>query len=135
MSYPGQTAYEETISIYSSTGEQQLAPACIIEPTSTNDVAITVAVLSFLGQYSATTCQFAVKGGGHNYNTGFANIQSGITIDLGAINQVDLSTSGLAKVGGGATWDEVYAPLDAASLMVTGGRVKGVGVGGVTTGG
>jgi FAD/FMN-containing dehydrogenase len=76
-----------------------------------------------------------VKGGGHNFNTGFANIDAGITIDLRGINKVDLSTSGTAKVGGGATWDEVFTPLDAKSLMVTAGRVAGVGVGGVTTGG
>lgn len=39
------------------------------------------------------------------------------------------------SVGPGATWDLVYGKLDPLGLSVAGGRVSGVGVGGLTLGG
>lgn len=93
-----------------------------------------MALLSFLGSYD-DSCKFAVKGGGHNTNPGFANIEAGVTIDLKALDHVDISDGKVAKVGGGCTWDQLYGVLDNAGLMVVGGRVNGVGVGGVTLAG
>ena len=67
---------------------------------------------------------------------GAANIQDGITIDLSAINQVDVSANSKAtSVGGGARWEDVYLKLDRMGLAVAGGRVAEVGVGGLLTGG
>ena len=45
------------------------------------------------------------------------------------------STSGTVEVGAGLTWDKVYAALDPTGVNVVGGRIPGVGVGGVTLGG
>ena len=58
-----------------------------------------------------------------------------IVIDL-----KDLPSRGLAPdhetitVAPSQTWDEVYATLDAFDLSTLGGRVAGVGVGGLTLG-
>ena len=67
---------------------------------------------------------------------GAANIEGGITIDLSAINQVNVSKNhAVTSVGGGARWQDIYLKLDAMGLAVSGGRVAEVGVGGLITGG
>lgn len=67
---------------------------------------------------------------------GASNIQDGVTIDLGLLNQVNVSKDQkITSVGGGARWEDVYLKLDAMNLAVAGGRVADVGVGGLTLGG
>lgn len=57
-------------------------------------------------------------------------------MDLRELNSVKLSQDGHSvSVGAGATWDAVYSLLDPLNLSVVGGRVAGVGVGGLTIGG
>ncbi|MCJ1413431.1 hypothetical protein MMC19_007536 [Ptychographa xylographoides] len=82
-------------------------------------------------------CKFAVRGGGHMSWAGAANIDaSGVTIDLSAMKQVEVSDDRtITSVGGGARWEDVYLKLDALDLAVSGGRVAAVGVGGLITGG
>lgn len=80
--------------------------------------------------------KFAVRGGGHMWWTEASNIQDGVTIDLGSLKQVEISTDRkITSVGGGARWEDVYLKLDAMNLAVVGGRVADVGVGGLTLGG
>ena len=67
---------------------------------------------------------------------GAANIQDGVTIDLGLMNEVTVSPdSDTVSVGSGARWKDVYLKLDAMNLSVVGGRVYDVGVGGLLLGG
>ena len=67
---------------------------------------------------------------------GAANIQSGVTIDLSAINAVSVSADKTTtSIGAGARWEDVYLKLDAMNLAIPGGRVYDVGVGGLTLGG
>ena len=67
---------------------------------------------------------------------GAANIQDGVTIDLGLMNDVTVSRDkAIASVGSGARWQDVYLKLDAMNLSVAGGRVYDVGVGGLLLGG
>lgn len=67
---------------------------------------------------------------------GASNIDGGVTVDLRAINQIDLNDDrSLASIGTGATWDAVYDTLDPLELSINGGRAAGVGVGGLTLGG
>jgi FAD/FMN-containing dehydrogenase len=75
---------------------------------------------------------FAVRSGGHNPSPGFSSVgQSGILLDLSALNEINLSHErDVASVGPGATWDSVYEELEKHQLTVVGGRVSGVGVGG-----
>ena len=81
-------------------------------------------------------CQFAVKSGGHGMFTGASNIQQGITIDLLNLNQITVSSDKTqVSVGAGNRWYDVYTKLDPMGISVIGGRVAGIGVGGLTLGG
>ena len=81
-------------------------------------------------------CQFAVRSGGHTPHTGSANIESGVTIDLQALNQVVVNDiENVASVGPGARWADIYTSLLPRNLTVVGGRSKTVGAGGLLTGG
>jgi FAD/FMN-containing dehydrogenase len=110
--------------------EQEITPACIVIPESTQDVATTVKILVAYG------VEFAVRGGGHTLNAGAANIKSGVTIDLRKLNQTTLNEDqSIASIGGGSNWVQVYRYLDTVGLAVAGGRAGDVGVGGLTLGG
>jgi FAD/FMN-containing dehydrogenase len=86
---------------------------------------------------TVTQSKFAIRSVGHNSNPGFSSIGvSGILLDLGALNDITLSSNGdVVSVGPGATWDMVYDELEKQQLTVVGGRASGVGVGGLITGG
>ena len=110
--------------------EAALVPACRVSPSSAQDVAVAVKELA------QQKCFFAVRGGGHMSWAGAANIANGITIDLSAMNGVEVRHDrSITSVGGGARWVDVYLKLDAMNLAVAGGRVFDVGVGGLLTGG
>lgn len=95
-------------------------------------------------------CRFAIRSGGHGSAHNAANIAGGVTVDLSRLSDITISPypgiaatnpvnstarSALLSVGPGATWGEVYARLDELHLGVNGGRVAGVGIGGLTLGG
>jgi FAD/FMN-containing dehydrogenase len=83
-----------------------------------------------------TQCQFAVKSGGHAAFTGASNINDGLTIDLMKLNQVTVSEDKTqTSIGPGNTWFDVYTKLEVMGFSVIGGRVSGIGVGGLTLGG
>ena len=132
--FPNDAAYNEYQAGalgYWTQQEAALSPACRILPTCSEDVAFTMAILV------THACKFAVRGGGHMSWAGAANIDaSGVTIDLSAMKQVEVSDDRtITSVGGGARWEDVYLKLDALDLAVSGGRVAAVGVGGLITGG
>jgi len=102
-----------------------LTPACLLEPTVTAEVSLIVKSLARL------KIEFAVRGGGHTFNAGAANIDSGITVSLRSMNQVVVDDEkSLVHIGGGAKWAEVYPILDAVKLATSRGRVS---VGGCRT--
>lgn len=81
-------------------------------------------------------CPFAVKSGGHAAFSGASNIAGGITVDLAELNQITLSDDkSVASIGPGNTWYDVYAALEPHNLVAIGGRVAGIGVGGLILGG
>ena len=99
-------------------------------PTSAEDVSIAVVALSH------GNCSFAVRGGGHTPFAGAANIENGVTIDLGAMDQMTVNENQtITSIGAGARWGNVYSKLDTMNLAVSGGRVSDVGVSGLTLGG
>ncbi|KAI9711453.1 MAG: hypothetical protein M1828_001911 [Chrysothrix sp. TS-e1954] len=128
----------------------KLHPACRVTPDSATKVAKAVKYLA------SKKCQFAIRSGGHTPWAGgrtlcflsggsqtlkkiisAANIGSnGVTIDLSALNAVQVSTDqSVASIGPGARWKDVYLKLDSLGIAVSGGRVSSVGVGGLTMGG
>lgn len=93
-----------------------------------------MATLSEAGK-GAGDWHIAVRSGGHSL--GYANnIDTGVTIDLGMLDQATYShDTNLASIGTGGRWKDVYAKLHQQGVLVTGGRDGGVGVGGFLLGG
>ena len=84
----------------------------------------------------STLPRFAVRAGGHTPFANAANVDGGITVDLRAMNSVTLNADKtIASLGPGGVWSEIYAQLSPYNLTVMGGRVTGIGVGGISTGG
>lgn len=105
-------------------------PACIIQPSSTEELA---SVVSTVVDWNVN---FAVRSGGHSVVPGAANIEGGVLIDMSQFNTVDYDADkSVAVVGSGLRWKEVYTSLDPYNVTVVGGRVLEVGVGGLTLGG
>ncbi|SPQ23479.1 2c53db8c-179d-421c-a153-33655fda40b0 [Thermothielavioides terrestris] len=130
VSFPSSNAYNASISSYWSQQESEIAPRCIVSPSSASDVSAALKVLV------PRACKFAVRGGGHGAIAGIANIDDGVTIDLGGLSAVTVSSDNKkVKVGGGASWGAVYARLSPLGLAAPGARHATVGVGGSSLGG
>ncbi|KAF8273424.1 hypothetical protein EI94DRAFT_1795193 [Lactarius quietus] len=125
--YPPSTQYVSDNFHYALSSSQ--VSACSVEPGTAGDVSI---ILSILG---STRTPFAVKGGGHSTNPGFSST-SGVEIAMTRFNETKFnSEDGTVEVGPGLTWDQVYTALNSTGVNVVGGRVPGIGVGGLTLGG
>lgn len=128
---PQDSEYAAASAHYDSLQEQALRPACILIPTSASDVANAIKILA-----RHASVHFAVTSGGCMPNSGAANIEGGVTINLQKLNQIELKENhSVVSVGPGARWGEVFEALDPLGLSTMGGRVANVGVGGLTLGG
>ncbi|KAL7625595.1 hypothetical protein AAE478_004815 [Parahypoxylon ruwenzoriense] len=109
--YPGSDSYENRTDSYFSVSAQ-LEPSCIIQPTSAQEVSLIVTTLT-----QATTCNFAIRSGGHTVWPGAANseprferhrfevrqltldaVKDGVTIDLGTNKLGDVTDHGPAAL-------------------------------------
>jgi hypothetical protein len=108
-----------------------LSPGCIFQPKSTKDVSRGLKVLA------NKKCQFAIKSGGHNPNPGANNINGGVSIDLGLLNQISLAADrSYVSLGAGSTWGAAYDKFTGEEgLLFPGGLCGTTGVGGVSLGG
>ncbi|TVY86192.1 Bifunctional solanapyrone synthase, partial [Lachnellula willkommii] len=119
------------LSSYFTPQASAVHPLCFITPQTATDVSDVVQSLTSTGD-----CIFAIRSGGHTWFPDASNAPSGVTIDLRGLNSIDVNAeNSSASVGIGNTWDSVYTKLDSLGLSVAGGRVAGVGVGGLTLGG
>lgn len=134
--FPDNLAYKTSLGSYFSLQETAIHPRCIFSPHTVQDVSAAVKVLT-AANLSSSGCLFAIRSGGHASFAGAANIQEGVTFDLTTLDSIVLGKGvpPTVSVGVGATWGDVYSHLGAANLSVNGGRVAGVGVGGLTIGG
>ncbi|XXH06062.1 hypothetical protein Hte_012507 [Hypoxylon texense] len=129
---PGTEPYEERNNSYLSTLMSEIKPACIFQPKNIEDVSRfvqTVKPFALSGD-----APFAIRGAGNMPLPGCSNIQAGITLDLGLLNQVELK-DGVVSIAAGAHWDAVDEIVQAAGLGVTGGRSGTSGVGGLALAG
>lgn len=126
----GSKRYKQGQAAYWSVFQSETRPWCRVLPKSAEEVAKVLRVVEH------TQCQFAVKSGGHAAFAGASNIAGGVTIDLGALNEITLAKDRkTTRVGAGNRWLDVYEKLTPQNLSVVGGRVSGIGVGGLTLGG
>jgi FAD/FMN-containing dehydrogenase len=115
---------------YFSQQQQQVIPACVVLPTSPEDVS---AAVKIIGQKE---CIFAVKSGGHATFPGASNCPGCINLDLRYLNSLDVSEDlSTAFVGTSNRWGDVYNYLEHMNITVIGGRGTQVGVGGFLLGG
>jgi hypothetical protein len=78
---------------------------------------------------------FGVKSGGHSTNRGFSST-SGVQISLARFDTFNVNIDAqTVDLGPSLSWDDVYERLDPYQVTVIGGRIPGVGVGGLTLGG
>ncbi|KAL8899992.1 MAG: hypothetical protein Q9207_005910 [Kuettlingeria erythrocarpa] len=134
LSFPGSPIFLDeqagNTTGYWSNNERDVTPACRITPKTANDVSKAVTLLA------PSKCGFAVRGGGHMFWAGAANIQDGVTIDLSEISRIHVTQDRkIVAVGAGARWQDVYAKLGPMNLSAVGGRAGTVGVAGLTLGG
>ncbi|ETS85947.1 hypothetical protein PFICI_03972 [Pestalotiopsis fici W106-1] len=137
---PGHTIYTSSLSSYYSLASSSATPLCIVSPQTAQEVSDVLQVLittaNTLEAHEKSVCQFAIRSGGHLGFKGASNIDGGVTIDLRALNSINVNEGRTStSVGTGATWDAVYDTLDPLGLSINGGRAAGVGVGGLTLGG
>jgi FAD/FMN-containing dehydrogenase len=122
---PGSLEYNELHSRYYSLQQQELSPACTVEPTTVQDVSRALRIAE------AGRCQFAVASGGHMAWKGSSNIDDGFVFDLSVMNGIDISPKGdVVKLGPGSRWTDVYAQLAPHNISVPGARINNVGVAG-----
>ncbi|KAF2627688.1 hypothetical protein BU25DRAFT_58492 [Macroventuria anomochaeta] len=111
--------YEHETQQYWSTTLRSVDSACTVQPTSAEDVAAVVKVLS---KYPSV--RFATRSGGHDPNVGHATVQGGMQIGMidlaGASYDAD---KGLAYVKPGGEWNDVISDLEPSGVAVVGGRL------------
>ncbi|KAF4542892.1 FAD binding domain-containing protein [Lasiodiplodia theobromae] len=125
--------YEPRIETYWALNTR-LHPWCLVQPENTAEVSTAVTALLGAGD-GAGDWHIAVRSGGHHlaYTN---NIDHGVTIDLGKMDQaVYDNETNIANIGPGGRWKNVYAELHKQGVLVTGGRDGDVGVGGFLLGG
>ncbi|GAW18379.1 hypothetical protein ANO14919_078540 [Xylariales sp. No.14919] len=105
------------------------SPTCAIQPTTAQQVSQAISYLARSGVH------FAIRSGGHSPAPLGANINDGVLFDMSGFNSVEYDAQlGVAVVGTGMRWGDVYRHLDQYNVTVVGGRILGVGVGGLTLG-
>lgn len=123
---PADAGYDDLRSVFNAMIDRK--PERIMRCSSATDVAAAIAVAR------ADDLPISVYGGGHGV-TGSAVVDGGVCVDLRGLDQVVVDpVARTAKVGGGATWGVVDAATQEHGLAVTGGRVTGTGVGGLSLG-
>ena len=128
---PGSTEYETSDRSYFAAFENELSPACIVQPRSSAEVSTVIKTIA-----SRALGYLAIRSGGHTPWAGAANINNGVTLDLQALTGVRVDpNTGIASIASGERWSSVYEQLGAQGLAIAGGRVSKVGVGGLITGG
>jgi FAD/FMN-containing dehydrogenase len=109
----------------------RLHPNCVVRPRSAQDISVALGILK---QNNRT--RFAVKGGGHNANAGFNNVDNGVTIDMQSMKTVEIERGNkVVRVAAGALSQDAYDAAEKRNLTVLAGRIGVVGTGGFLTGG
>jgi hypothetical protein len=122
--------YNASISSYPFI-QLRLHPNCIFRPKSAQNVSVALGVLK-----KSNNTRFAVKGGGHNANAGFNNIDNGVTIDMQSMKAVEVAQGDqVVRVEAGALSQDACNAAEKRNLTVLAGRIGVVGTAGFLTGG
>lgn len=129
---PGSPEFDELNGSYLSAIESEILPAAIFRPKDKHEVS------KFLQITRPYTCdgdvKFAVRGGGQQPTRGCANIQDGITLDLGMLTGIEIKGS-FVSIAVGERWGAVYGKLLPLGLATSGSRSGKGGIGGLSLSG
>jgi FAD/FMN-containing dehydrogenase len=104
-------------------------PAAVVSCASAADVAFAVRHASDAG------LPIAIRGGGHSV-AGHSVADDALVVSLDRMRSVEVDPARrIARVGGGALWEDVDPATQAHGLAVPGGTFGDTGVGGLTLGG
>lgn len=110
--------------------QQEVQSACRVQPTSTDDVADILSVVL------DTSCNFAVKSGGHARYPDDSVSVGGVTIDLQKMTSTEISSDRKSvRLGAGHVLYSMFLDLERHNLTTVGGRAADVGIGGFVLGG
>ncbi|KAL8337493.1 hypothetical protein RB601_006983 [Gaeumannomyces tritici] len=124
--------YASELDEYWSRASADLKPACVVLPTSAQQVSEVVKALGASGNKDT----FAVKAGGLSANDGHNSVRDGVLVSVRRLTEVRYDADKkLVRVGTGSRWTEVQRALDPHGVTVAGSRVGEVGVGGYMNGG
>ncbi|CAG9997104.1 unnamed protein product [Clonostachys byssicola] len=123
---PNSTAYEEErINFWDK--RSNLNPACIFLPETADAVAEGVAI------FHKEKAQFAVRGGGHMNYPGSNSVDGGVLVGLNGLTDIKVDTNqSRIEVGPGNKWVDVYTALAPSGHYTIGGRLKTIGVPGLS---
>ncbi|KUI67310.1 Bifunctional solanapyrone synthase [Cytospora mali] len=131
IALPGTEQYATWNTSYLAQQESDIQPACIFRPKSSQQVS---QLLQLISPFAASgEAPFAIRGAGNMPEPGCANVQDGITLNLGLMTDIELDQDkGMVRVQAGAKWGgAVDAGVQAAGLGVCGGRSGNGGIGGL----
>lgn len=115
-----------------------LEPSCLLTPKSSEEAS---QVLKFIAQHKIP---FAVRGGGHNSNRGWANINGkasvngGILVSTAQLKSLELCEDGegqILKVGVGLPLLDLYEFMDGKDITIAASNTTAPGLGGLLLGG
>lgn len=122
---PDSEGYDEHRSVFDQVVDRR--PAVIARCHTREDV---VGALAFRAEHDLPV---AVRCGGTSVHS---TVDDGIVVDVSPLKGVEIDAEArIARVGAGLTWAELDAATQEHGLAVTGARVSGLGVAGVTLGG
>jgi FAD/FMN-containing dehydrogenase len=124
---PGDAEYDDHRRSFN--GMLERYPAAIALAESADDVVAALALAR------SEDLRIAVRGGGHSV-AGHGLVDDGLVIDLRRMRSVEVDPDArVARVDGGATWEDFDTAAQAHGLAVTGGTFVDTGVGGLSLGG
>ncbi|KAF3811783.1 hypothetical protein GCG54_00014535 [Colletotrichum gloeosporioides] len=104
-----------------------LEPRCIFMPTDADQIASGVSILASCG------AQFAIRAGGHMNSPGSNDIDGGVLLALNSLTDIEISPdNSTVSVSPGNRWVDVYEALAPYRLYSIGGRMKTIGVSGLS---
>ncbi|KAJ5645933.1 hypothetical protein N7490_002305 [Penicillium lividum] len=123
--HPGSANYTTQTVDYYWDIRADLSPACVVVPYTAAEVSQAVKIIK------GCQANFAVRGGGHMNYPGANNIDAGVLIAMSNMNTVNVK-SDTVDVGPGLTWYDVYSALESHGRVCIGGRLKTIGVPGLS---
>lgn len=101
-----------------------LTPSCIVQPTTTEDVAQAMRAIHLHKAY------YAVRSGGHTGMEGWDSVDSGVLIDFSLMTAFSYNEiAQTVTVQPGLRWGEIYNLTEPYGASPMGGRVEHVGTG------